>query len=178
MCLDLTRRVEQLKARIADVKAGIRAAYREERRIAREAKDALLAKERAEAKAEKQQARLLALAGDCGGSKRGYRGFRKPTCKTRDGGPCVFCTNVWEEAQKNPPKRVKKSAKEAVARVKESKVNPNAISNLEAIANRPKDRPKPASVVPANGSVGTPDRISAMLSRQAGSSGGLLGRFR
>jgi hypothetical protein len=179
MCLDLTRRVEQLKQRIADVKAGIRAAYREERRIAREAKDALLAKERAEAKAKKQEERLVALAGDCGASKKGYKGFKKPSCKTNEGGPCRYCAGVWAEAQINPPKRAKKgSAKVPVAKVVEKKVDANAISNLEAIANRPKDRPKTASVSPANGSVGTPDRITSMLARETRSSGGLLGRFR
>jgi hypothetical protein len=182
MCLDLTRRVEQLKKRIADVKAGIRAAYREERRIAREAKDALLVKERAEAKAEKQAARLVALAGDCGGSKKGYKGFKKPNCKTDEGGPCRYCAGVWAEAQINPPKRAKKGegkpAKVPVAKVTEKRVDTNAINSLEAIANRPKDRPKPASVSPANGSVGTPDRITSMLARETRSSGGLLGRFR
>lgn len=179
MCLDLTRRVEQLKKRIADVKAGIRAAVREEKRIAREAKDALLAKERAEAKAEKQAARVVALAGDCGGSKKGYKGFKKPSCKTNDGGPCVYCAGVWAEAQINPPKRAKKgSVKQPVAKVVEKKVNPDAISNLEAIANRPKDRPKAPPVVLTSGSAGTPDRIGSMLARETRSSGGLLGRFR
>jgi hypothetical protein len=177
MCLDLTRRVEQLKARIADVKAGIRAAYREERRIAREAKEALLAKERAEARANKQEERVARLALECAAFRK-TKGLKKPTCKTNDGGPCVSCTRRWAENQTNPPKRAKKGeakpTKEPVAKVKESKVNPNAISNLEAIANRPKDRTK----LPPDGQVGVVDRISLMLAGQTRSGSGLLGRFR
>ena len=181
MCLDLTRRVEQLKKRISDVKAGIRAAVREEKRIAREAKDALLAKERAEAKVRKQEERVARLAHECEAFRK-TKGLRKPTCKTNEGGPCVSCTQRWQENQINPPKRAKKGEgkpiKVPVAKVVEKKVDKNAITNLEAIANRPKDRPKAASVNPANGSSSVVDRISLMLASQTRSGSGLLGRFR
>lgn len=181
MCLDLTRRVEQLAKRISDVKAGIRAAIREEKRIAREAKDALLAKERAETKAKKQEERLLALERDCGASKRGYKGFRAPKCKTKAGGPCDFCTGVWEAAQKNPPKRASKADKKADIKKEPKAPKVPDLSLLQSIQDRPKDRPtevKPEPVQEPDRSVRVDHWVDSMLGRQVGTGGSILGRFR
>lgn len=96
--LDLTRRVKALKERIQKRKDDLRAALKAEKLARKQAKDEATAVEKANAKAEKLQKRVEALAKECPAFKN-YKAKRKPSCKTRAGEPCEACQTKWDDIQ-------------------------------------------------------------------------------
>lgn len=97
-CLALVRRVRRIEGRIAAKKADQRAAVKAERDAARAVKEAAEKAEKAVAKEKAQQERLEALARACGASKK-YKGLKKPSCKTNNGGPCDACVRIYQGRQ-------------------------------------------------------------------------------
>lgn len=96
--LSLTRDVRITEARIKDRKAAQSAVEKAAKLALRAAQDEAERVEKARIKAEKQQARLEALANECPKAKK-YRGKKAPSCKTNGGGPCTACTAIYEKRQ-------------------------------------------------------------------------------
>lgn len=103
LALDLTRHVRAVELNLQARAQALRAAIKAEKDAARAAKTLVEEEKKALAKAEKQQARLEALAKECPKAKK-YKGMKAPKC-----GPCAACSEIYEAAQalravKNKPK--------------------------------------------------------------------------
>lgn len=139
--LKMTRTVKAVELNLRDRADNIRAALKAERDAARAIKEALEAEERAIAKAKKAQERLEALAKECPKAKK-YKGSRKPTCTTKDDGPCSKCQEIYGLAHAHKPVTVtegqkksrKKREKFLEGTTPESlKANRNRLSSLMAV---------------------------------------------